>query len=155
MSKARLFSTAAAIVLLSGSAAMAQGLTPGGDNPARAPAVQQTAPAEKMGPAIQRGQHKRPETTGQALPDRVEPGHGANVQTNQANPQPRKAPETTGQNGQQHEIVVLCNMAPKSKAARTSTKSAWAPATSRTMTARRPVKGQQAPPSCRMSSARA
>ena len=103
MSKARLFSTAAAIVLLSGSAAMAQGLTPGGDNPARAPAVQQTAPAEKMGPAIQRGQHKRPETTGQALPDRVEPGHGANVQTNQANPQPRKAPETTGQSGQQHE----------------------------------------------------
>jgi Protein of unknown function (DUF1236) len=95
MSKVKLLSTAAAIVLLSGSAVMAQGLAPNGkDNPARAPAAQQGAPAEKMGPAIQ---HKRPETTGQATPDKVEPGHGANAQTNQIKPQLRKAPETTSQ----------------------------------------------------------
>ncbi len=100
MSKVRLFSTAAAIVLMSGGLAMAQSPVPNGkDNPARAPAAQQSAPAEKMGPAIE---HKRPETTGQATPDRVEPGHGANVQKNQVSPQQRKASETAGQNGQEH-----------------------------------------------------
>ena len=34
--------------------------------PARAPAAQQNAPAEKVAPALNSGQHKAPETTGQA-----------------------------------------------------------------------------------------
>ncbi len=102
MSKVKLLTTAAAIALLSGSAAMAQGLAPGGDNPARAPEAQQSAPAEKMGPAIKHGQRKLPETTGQATPDRVEPGHGGNMQTDQPKAAQSKAPETTGQNSQEH-----------------------------------------------------
>ena len=97
MSKARLLMSAAAIALLSGSAAMGQGMAPGGDSPARAPAAQQKAPAEKMGPAIQHGQRKLPETTGQATPDRVEPGHGANVQTHQMKPGQARNPPAKSQ----------------------------------------------------------
>ena len=93
MSKVKLLTTAAAIALLSAGAAMAQGLAPGAkDNPARAPGAQQSAPAEKMAPAMQ---HQRPETTGQATPDKVEPGHGGNVQTNPS----KKAPKITGHPG--------------------------------------------------------
>jgi Protein of unknown function (DUF1236) len=95
MSKVKLLTTAAAIALLGGGAVMAQGLAPAGkDNPARAPAAQQNAPAEKMGPAIQHGQRKLPETTGQATPDKVEPGHGTNVQS----PMHKNVPAAAGAN---------------------------------------------------------
>jgi hypothetical protein len=102
MSKARLFSTAAAILLIGGGAAMAQGQSPNGkDNPGRAPAAQQNAPAEKMGPTIHQGQRKAPETTGQAT-DRVESGHDVNVQKHPSNMDRKKAPETTGQKSEEH-----------------------------------------------------
>ena len=62
----RLISTAAAIVLLSAGAVSAQGTktdqTPG------VPAAQQSAPAEKMAPALKSDQSKAPEKTGQAAP---------------------------------------------------------------------------------------
>jgi len=61
-----LISTTAAILLLSAGAVSAQGLktndTPG------APAAQQSAPAEKMAPAVKTDQSKAPEITGQAAP---------------------------------------------------------------------------------------
>src|ERR1700692_4128511 len=60
----RLISTAAAIVLLSAGAVSAQGTktdqTPG------VPAAQQSAPAEKMAPALKSDQSEAPEKTGQA-----------------------------------------------------------------------------------------
>jgi hypothetical protein len=93
----RLLSTAAAIVLLSGGMAMAQGLAPGaGDNPGRAPAAQQNAPAEKMGPSIKR---KAPETTGQAVPERQPGAAGPQNKMNTEKTQ-KKVPETTGQGSQ-------------------------------------------------------
>jgi Protein of unknown function (DUF1236) len=99
MSKAKLLTTAAAMVIMTGGIALAQNVTPGGkDNPGHAPAAQQNAPAEKVAPAIQHGQRKLPATTGQATPDRVEPGHGANVQVK---PQ-HSAPATSGQDSQNH-----------------------------------------------------
>jgi Protein of unknown function (DUF1236) len=91
MRKMTLLSTAAAIAMIGGSVAMAQGMAPGNksERAAPAPAAQQNAPAEKMAPAIH---HGRSETTGQGTPQRLEPGHGANVQ-----PHANKPHETTGQ----------------------------------------------------------
>jgi hypothetical protein len=76
--KAKLLSTAAVALLLSAGAASAQGMK---ESPERAPAAQQNAPAEKMGPSMKGGEHKSPQTTGQATPD-TKSG---------------KAPQTTGQ----------------------------------------------------------
>ena len=62
----RLISTTAAMLMLTAGVVSAQGIktdeTPG------APAVQQTAPAEKMAPAVKSDQIKTPEKTGQAAP---------------------------------------------------------------------------------------
>jgi Protein of unknown function (DUF1236) len=77
--KAKLLSTVAAALLLSAGVASAQGT--GKDTPERAPAAQQSAPAEKVAPSMKGGEHKAPQTTGQATPD-AKPG---------------KAKETTGQ----------------------------------------------------------
>jgi len=77
--KAKLLSTVAAALLLTAGAASAQGMSK--DNPERAPAAQQNAPAEKVAPSMKGGEHKAPQTTGQATPD-VKSG---------------KARETTGQ----------------------------------------------------------
>ena len=67
MKKAKLLSTVAAALLLGVGAASAQGLNK--DTPERAPAAQQNAPAEKVAPSMKNGDHKAPQTTGQATPD--------------------------------------------------------------------------------------
>ncbi len=67
MKKAKLLSTVAAALLLSAGAASAQGMSK--EAPQQAPAAQQTAPAEKVAPSIKGGEHKAPQTTGQATPD--------------------------------------------------------------------------------------
>lgn len=61
--KTRLLSTVAASLLLTMGAASAQGMNERDHAPARAPAAQQSAPAEKLAPSM-----KTPETTGQATP---------------------------------------------------------------------------------------
>lgn len=65
MKNLRLLSTTAAILLLGAGAVSAQGMK-NDEAPARAPAAQQNAPAEKVAPALKSGQRKAPETTGQA-----------------------------------------------------------------------------------------
>jgi hypothetical protein len=65
--KAKLLSTVAAALLFGVGAASAQGM--GKDTPERAPAAQQSAPAEKIAPSMKNGDHKAPQTTGQATPD--------------------------------------------------------------------------------------
>jgi hypothetical protein len=62
--KLKLLSTVAAALLMSAGAVSAQGMSK--DKPDRAPAAQQSAPAEKMGPSVKQGEHKSPQTTGQA-----------------------------------------------------------------------------------------
>src|ERR1039457_5262249 len=65
MRKARLLSTVAATLLLTVGVASAQTMK-SDEAPARAPAAQQNAPAEKIAPALKTGERKTPETTGQA-----------------------------------------------------------------------------------------
>jgi len=65
--KAKLLSTVAAVLLLGAGAASAQGMNK--EAPQQAPAAQQNAPAEKVAPSIKGGEHKAPQTTGQATPD--------------------------------------------------------------------------------------
>jgi hypothetical protein len=70
MKNARLLSTVAATLLLAVGATSAQDVKKD-EAPARAPAAQQNAPAEKVAPAMNPGAHnaggqKAPETTGQA-----------------------------------------------------------------------------------------
>jgi len=70
MRKARLLSTVAATMLLTVGVASAQTMK-NDEAPARAPAAQQTAPAEKVAPAMKPGEQKAgtmkaPETIGQA-----------------------------------------------------------------------------------------
>jgi len=65
--KGKLLSTVAAALLFGVGAASAQGM--GKDNPERAPAAQQSAPAEKVAPSMKNGDHKAPQTTGQATPE--------------------------------------------------------------------------------------
>ena len=61
----QLLATAAAVVLVGGGIAAAQEMKKD-EHPARAPAAQQHAPAEKIVPPITQGARKAPETTGQA-----------------------------------------------------------------------------------------
>jgi Protein of unknown function (DUF1236) len=72
--KTKLLSTVAMALLLSAGAASAQGM--GKEPPERAPAAQQTAPAEKVAPSIKAGEQKSPQTTGQAAPDSKATGKG-------------------------------------------------------------------------------
>ena len=65
MKNLRLLSTTAAVLLVGAGAVSAQGMK-NDEAPARAPAAQQNAPAEKVAPALNSGQRKAPETTGQA-----------------------------------------------------------------------------------------
>lgn len=65
--KTRLLSTVAASLLLAVGVASAQTINE--QAPARAPAAQQNAPAEKVAPPMKAGERKAPETTGQASPD--------------------------------------------------------------------------------------
>lgn len=95
MRKAKLLSTVAAALLLTAGAASAQGMSK--DNPERAPAAQQNAPAEKVAPSMKGGEHKAPQTTGQATPE-TKAGKAPQT-TGQATPDAKsgKARETTGQ----------------------------------------------------------
>ena len=79
MRKTKLLSTVAMALLLGVGTASAQGMSK--EPPERAPAAQQKAPAEKVAPSM-KGDHKSPQTTGEAAPDSKAPG---------------KAHETTGQ----------------------------------------------------------
>jgi hypothetical protein len=92
--KAKLLSTVAAALLLSAGAASAQGMSKD-STPERAPAAQQNAPAEKVAPSMKGGEHKAPQTTGQATPNS---GKGPQA-TGQATPDAKsgKARDTTGQ----------------------------------------------------------
>jgi hypothetical protein len=72
--KTKLLSTVAMALLLAAGAASAQGM--GKEPPERAPAAQQSAPAEKVGPSIKAGEQRSPQTTGQATPDSKAPGKG-------------------------------------------------------------------------------
>jgi len=65
--KTKLLSTVAAVLLLSAGTASAQSMN--NEAPQQAPAAQQNAPAEKVAPSIKGGEHKAPQTTGQATPD--------------------------------------------------------------------------------------
>ena len=70
MKTLRLLSTTAAVLLLGAGAVSAQGMK-SDEAPARAPAAQQNAPAEKVAPAMKPGEQKAgtkkaPETVGQA-----------------------------------------------------------------------------------------
>lgn len=70
----KLLSTVAMALLLGAGAASAQGI--GKKPPDRAPAAQQSAPAEKVAPSIKAGERKTLQTTGQAAPDSKAPGKG-------------------------------------------------------------------------------
>ena len=74
MRKTKLLSTVAMALLLGSGAASAQGM--GKEPPERAPAAQQSAPAEKVAPSIKAGEQKSPQTTGQAAPDSKTTGKG-------------------------------------------------------------------------------
>ena len=74
MRKTKLLSTVAMALLLGGVAASAQGM--GKEPPERAPAAQQSAPAEKVAPSIKAGEQKSPQTTTQAAPDSKPTGKG-------------------------------------------------------------------------------
>ncbi len=62
----RLIFTTAAILMLTAGVVSAQGIKT--DETPSAPTVQQTAPAEKMAPAVKSDQIKTPQKTGQATP---------------------------------------------------------------------------------------
>ena len=70
MRKAKLLSTVALALLFGAGAASAQGMSK--DTPERAPAAQQSAPAEKLAPSIKSGEQKAPQTTGQATSDKLD-----------------------------------------------------------------------------------
>jgi hypothetical protein len=80
--KAKLLSTVAFALLFGAGAASAQGMSK--DTPERAPAAQQSAPAEKVAPSMKNGEHKAPQTTGQSTSDKLDKASD-------------KAKETTGQ----------------------------------------------------------
>jgi hypothetical protein len=77
MKNLRLLSTTAAVLLLGVGAVSAQGMM-NDQAPGRAPAAEQNAPAEKIAPALKPGEHKTPETTGQATPDEHQKGQMGN-----------------------------------------------------------------------------
>ena len=87
--KAKLLSTVAAVLLMSAGAASAQGMSK--EAPQQAPAAQQNAPAEKVAPSVKGGEHKAPQTTGQATPD------AKSAKPHEAESKSPKSRETTGQ----------------------------------------------------------
>jgi hypothetical protein len=69
MRTTRLLSTTAAIILIGGGIAAAQGMKTD-EAPGRAPAAQKAAPAEKVAPSMAEHPAKAPETTGQGAEQR-------------------------------------------------------------------------------------
>jgi len=82
MRTTRLLSTVAATLLLGAGAAAAQGMN-GPVKPERAPAAQQTAPAEKIAPNMHAGERKPAETTGQGSAHALKPGAAGNAALNE------------------------------------------------------------------------
>jgi hypothetical protein len=96
MTKVKLLSTVAASLLLGASMASAQMKEQG--PPERAPATQQKAPAEKVAPAMNAGQPKGPETTGQGASKELTPGSNDNVKPGGAMNAP-SGKDSTGMKG--------------------------------------------------------
>src|SRR6478736_9138645 len=92
--KAKLLSTVAFALLFGAGAAAAQGMSK--DTPERAPAAQQSAPAEKVAPSMKNGEQKAPQTTGQATPD-AKSGKAKETTGQAPSDKSDKAKETTGQ----------------------------------------------------------
>jgi len=98
--KTRLLSTVAATLLIGTGIAYAQ--SPGSQSaPERAPAAQQKAPAEKVAPPMNAGQHKAPETSGQASPD-SKMDRGSSGTMNRSS-DTNKAPETAAPKAGDHD----------------------------------------------------
>src|SRR5262249_11026600 len=87
--KAKLLSTVAFALLFGAGAASAQGMSK--DTPERAPAAQQSAPAEKIAPSIKNGEHKPPQTTGQATSDKLDKGSNKSKETTGQAPKSEKS----------------------------------------------------------------
>ena len=92
MRKTKLLSTVALALLLGGGAASAQGMSK--EPPERAPAAQQSAPAEKVAPSIKAGEQKLPQTTGQTAPDSKATGKGHETTGQSPKSQPADKPGT-------------------------------------------------------------
>jgi len=92
--KTKLLSTVAIALLLCTGAASAQGM--GKEQPERAPAAQQSAPAEKVAPSIKSDEQKAPQTTGQAAPDSKAPGKGHETTGQSPKSQTTDKPDATG-----------------------------------------------------------
>jgi hypothetical protein len=104
MRKLHLLSTVAASLLLATGVAVAQGTKD--ETPARAPAAQQNAPAEKIAPSMHAGEHKgKAETTGQAS-EKMNGGKGYNAEMNageHGKAGTKSKSETTGQGSKASE----------------------------------------------------
>jgi hypothetical protein len=98
MKTLRLLSTTAAVLLLGAGAVSAQGMK-NDEAPARAPAAQQNAPAEKIAPSMKADERKAPETTGQASKsdDKAKTDLKASDSNKAGMKAERKKSETTGQ----------------------------------------------------------
>jgi hypothetical protein len=95
MKKSRLLATVTASLLLGVGAASAQSMN--AQQPERAPAAQQNAPAEKVAPPMKAGERKGPETTGQSPHESTLGASGGNRDTQDMKPNSEKSPGTTGQ----------------------------------------------------------
>jgi len=87
--KAKLLSTVAFALLFGAGAASAQGMSK--DTPERAPAAQQSAPAEKVAPSMKNGEHKAPQTTGQATSDKLDKASDKSKETTGQAPKSEKS----------------------------------------------------------------
>jgi hypothetical protein len=96
MNTTRLYSAAAAALLLLRAGAAGAGAITGPVKPERAPPAQQTAPAEKIAPPMNAGSHTPAETTGQGAPDKQKP-HGTDTNVNPGTKDPvGAAPQNDG-----------------------------------------------------------
>ena len=95
MRKTKLLSTATMALLLGAGTASAQGMK---EPPERAPAAQQSAPAEKVAPSMKAGEQRSPQTTGQAAPDSKAPGKGRETTGQSPKSQATDKPGATEQN---------------------------------------------------------
>jgi uncharacterized protein DUF1236 len=95
MNKSRLLATVTASLLLGAGAASAQSMN--AQQPDRAPAAQQSAPAEKVAPSMKAGERKGPETTGQSTHESTPGAASGDRATQDVKPNSEKSPGTTGQ----------------------------------------------------------
>jgi hypothetical protein len=107
MKTLRLLSTTAVVLLLGSAAVSAQGVK-NDENPARAPAAQQNAPAEKTAPEMKPGEQKAttkkaPETVGQASDSEQSPTRDKKAQRGAADLKANKSDATGGRVGANKE----------------------------------------------------